>query len=88
MLIDNSDSFPVDMNEYKDLQGYASSLSPPIALTIPGGTVCRVVNFAPGCLSAIQRTVSCDFSVILGGEVGLVLDSGKARLLRLGHVEV
>ncbi|TKA27881.1 hypothetical protein B0A54_16923 [Friedmanniomyces endolithicus] len=76
------------MNEDKDLQGYASFLSTPPALIIPGGTVFRVVDFAPGCLSAMHRTVSCDFGEVLEGEVELVLDSGEIRLLKRGDVTV
>lgn len=87
-LVYTSDSFPVDMNEDKDLQGYASSLSTPPALMISGGTVCRVVDFAPGYLSAMHGTVSCDFGVVLEGEVELVLDSGETRLLKHEDVAV
>ena len=87
-LMYTNDTFPVDMTEDKDMQTYSSYLATPPALVIHGGTVCRTVDFAPGYLSPMHRTVSCDFGVVLEGEVELVLDSGGTRLLKRGDVAV
>lgn len=87
-LMYTNDTFPVDMNEDKDTQSYSSFLETPPALIIAGGTVCRTVDFGPGYLSPMHRTASCDFGVVLEGEVELMLDSGEARLLKRGDVAV
>ena len=81
-------TFPVDLNQGLDLTNYASYQTNKPGITIPGGTVLRIVDMAPGNLSPMHRTVSLDYGVVLEGEVELVLDSGEARTLRRGDVAV
>ena len=78
-----------NLNNSADLSKYQHILEgtqPP--LTIPGGTVLRVCNFAPGSTTAMHRTTSLDFGIVLDGEVELVLDSGETRLLVPGDIAV
>lgn len=79
---------PLRLADDADVEAYTSYLKTPPALTIPGGTVCRTVDFAPGYTSPMHRTVSLDFGVVLEGEVELQLDSGETRLLKRGDVSV
>jgi quercetin dioxygenase-like cupin family protein len=72
----------------EDIQAYADYLAKPPAITIPEGTVCRVVDFPPDYISPMHRTVSLDYGVVLEGEVELVLDSGESRHLYRGDVVV
>lgn len=79
---------PVDMTDSKDLTSYSSFLHQPPQIVIPGGTVCRTVDFEPGYTSPMHRTLSCDFGVVLEGEVMLILDFGENRILKRGDVAV
>lgn len=79
---------PVKMNEDADLKTYGGYLEEKPGITIPGGTVCRLVDMQPGALSPMHRTVSLDFGVVLEGEVELLLDSGEVKLLKRGDVAV
>jgi len=79
---------PVDLNNNADISVYRGFLSEKPGITIPGGTVCRVVDMRPGSTSPMHRTVSLDYGVVLEGEVWLVLDSGEERLLRRGDIAV
>jgi quercetin dioxygenase-like cupin family protein len=88
ILMYTSETFPVDMNNEKDLKVYQSYLKDKPALSISGGTVVRTVDFSPGYTSPMHRTVSCDFGVVLQGEIELILDSGETRVLQPGDVAV
>ena len=71
-----------------DISTYQDYLVTPPKITISGGSVCRVCDFAPGYLTAMHRTPSLDFGVVLEGEIELVLDSGETRRLKRGDVAV
>jgi quercetin dioxygenase-like cupin family protein len=88
MLLYTTDGFPVNMNNDKDIHSYESYISNAPAITIPGGTVLRIVDFSPGYTSPLHRTVSCDFGVVLEGQVELILDSEETQLLNRGDVVV
>ncbi|GAB1194100.1 hypothetical protein APSETT444_003341 [Aspergillus pseudonomiae] len=79
---------PVNFTGEKDLNVYQSLLRDLPGVTIPGGTVLRVVDMNPGAISPMHRTVSLDYGVVLEGEVELVLDSGETRLLKRGDIAV
>jgi quercetin dioxygenase-like cupin family protein len=80
--------FPVDLNGSQDLQSYDAYLVNKPGITIPGGTVLRFVDMAPGTLSPMHRTVSLDYGVVLEGEVDLVLDSGERKTMQRGDVAI
>jgi quercetin dioxygenase-like cupin family protein len=80
--------YPVDLNDNKDIIAYASHLSTPPGLVIPGGTVLRFVDCPPNSISPMHRTVSLDYGVVLEGEVELVLDSGETRTMKRGDVAI
>ncbi|KAL4864249.1 hypothetical protein BDV12DRAFT_205838 [Aspergillus spectabilis] len=79
---------PVQLKADKDLTIYKSFLADLPGITIPGGTVLRLVDMNPGSISPMHRTVSLDYGVVLEGEVELVLDSGEKRLLKRGDIAV
>ncbi|KAK5946518.1 hypothetical protein PMZ80_000661 [Knufia obscura] len=87
-LMYTNNSFPASMSTPADIEAYASYLETPPAITIPGGSVCRICNYAPGYLTPMHRTASMDFGVVLEGEIELVLDSGETRRLKRGDVVV
>jgi hypothetical protein len=73
----------VNMTDDADLKEYSSMLEAPHpGITIPGGTVLRVANFAPNSATAEHRTISLDYGIVMSGEIELVLDSGETRLMK------
>ena len=52
-----------------------------------GGTVIRVIDFEPGCLSPMHRTESIDYGIVLAGEISLVLTDSEVAL-RTGDIVV
>jgi quercetin dioxygenase-like cupin family protein len=87
-LMYTTSSQPANMNSDGDISSYGAHIATPPEITIPGGSVGRVVDFAPGYTSAMHRTVSIDFGIVIEGEVELILDSGETRLLERGDVAV
>jgi quercetin dioxygenase-like cupin family protein len=79
-------TFPVDISEDKDIDKYKEYLQSPPGLCISNGTVLRHVDFVPGETSAMHRTVSLDYGVVLEGEIEAILDSGETRILKRGDV--
>ncbi|KAL3462041.1 hypothetical protein BJX64DRAFT_288783 [Aspergillus heterothallicus] len=83
-----TNEIPVELSDDKDVGVYQSFLKDLPGVTIPGGTVLRVVDMNPGSISPMHRTVSLDYGVVLEGEVELILDSGATRLLKRGDIAV
>lgn len=79
-------TFPVDLSGDKDIDNYKEYLESPPGLSISNGTVLRHVDFVPGETSAMHRTVSLDYGVVLEGEIEAILDSGEKRILKRGDV--
>lgn len=79
-------SFPTDLTNGSDVAAYASHLSTPPGLVIPGGTVLRIVDMPPAAESPMHRTVSIDYGVVLEGEVEILLDSGEKRTMKRGDI--
>jgi len=83
-----TDQFPVEFSDEADVFTYQRYLENLPGITVPGGTVLRLVDMKPGALSPMHRTVSLDYGVVLEGEVELVLDSGEVRLMKRGDVAI
>lgn len=74
---------PENLNDENDISRYiAQQNDKHPSLTIPGGLILRTCNFAPGTTTAMHRTISIDFGIVVAGEVELILDSGETRLLK------
>jgi len=58
------------------------------ATTRAGGTVFRVIEYAPGVAPRNHRTDSIDYAVVLSGEIDMELDDGRVVTLRAGDVLV
>ncbi|KAJ6161312.1 hypothetical protein N7470_004708 [Penicillium chermesinum] len=74
-----TNQFPVDLS--KDLATYQQYLINPPAFTVPGGTLLCTIDLAPGSTSALHRTLSLDYAIVIEGIVELQLDSGEAKTL-------
>lgn len=77
-------SFPVSVSSDADIRTYESFLANPPGLVVPGGTVLRIIDIMPGDSSAMHRTTSLDYGVVLEGEMELILDGGETRVLKRG----
>ena len=77
----SSAGFPVDNTDAADA---AKEIT---ATTRDGGTVFRVIEFAPGVAPRNHRTNSIDYAVVLSGEIDMDLD-GDVVTLRAGDVLV
>lgn len=49
-------------------------------------SACRVVDFAPGGASPLQRVNGLDCAVVIEGVVRMVLDSGEERTMQRGDI--
>ena len=57
-----------------------------VGLTLPGGTVLRIVDLLPGRRSALHRTSSLDYGIVMSGVIELELDDGAVTRLEAGAV--
>lgn len=79
---------PVELSHGADVKTYQNHLKDPPGIMIPGGTVLRFVDMPPGATSAMHRTVSLDYGVVLEGTIDLILDSGEVRSMKRGDVAI
>ncbi|KAF2234239.1 hypothetical protein EV356DRAFT_576911 [Viridothelium virens] len=79
---------PVELNQSQDVTTYAGFLENKPGITVPGGTVCRLVDAMPGATSPMHRTVSLDYAVVLEGVMELVLDSGETKVMKRGDIAI
>ncbi|CAJ0552442.1 Ff.00g064210.m01.CDS01 [Fusarium sp. VM40] len=81
--------FPPSLNNNSDIKMHDELLSSgKLGLVNKNGTVCRIVDFAPGFDCMMYRTQSLDYGIVLEGEIELVLDSGETQMMRRGDVAV
>jgi quercetin dioxygenase-like cupin family protein len=80
--------FPVSMNADADITAHSAHVAAPPRIVVPGGTTAMVVDLKPGASTAMHRTVSLDYGVVIEGEVELQLDDGEVRRARRGDVVV
>lgn len=76
-----TEGFPVDNS------GAGDAGLRTVGTTLPGGTIFRIIEFAPGLAPRNHRTDSIDYGVILSGEIDMELD-GTSVHLRAGDVFV
>jgi len=80
-VIWTTEGFPVGND------GNADSSGRKVGTTLDGGTVFRVVSFAPGVTPRNHRTDSIDYAVVIAGEIDMELD-GESVHLKAGDVLV
>lgn len=74
--------FPVDNDGFKD------PTAAEFKTTVEGGTVFRIVHYAPGVSPRNHRTDSIDYAVVISGEIEMHLDDGVIAKLKAGDVLV
>ena len=75
-------AMPVDNDDAADGRDRA------VGLSMPGGTVLRVVDLLPGRRSAMHRTNTLDYGIVMAGEIELELDDGAVTRVEAGAVIV
>lgn len=71
---DNTDEFDGSKREIKRVS--------------PGGSVLQIVTMKPGTSSAMHRTRTLDYGIVLEGEVELELDEGVTATVKAGEVVI
>ncbi|KAK1570289.1 cupin domain-containing protein [Colletotrichum navitas] len=79
---------PVKMDNDKDLAEYGPHHPRMPTLHLPSGSVLRVVDFGPHTEPMMHRTESCDYGIVLKGEVECHLDDGAVRTLGQGDIMI
>jgi quercetin dioxygenase-like cupin family protein len=74
--------FPVDND------GFADPTSASFKTTVEGGTVFRIVHYAPGVTPRNHRTDSIDYAVVIAGAIEMELDDKVVVKLKAGDVLV
>jgi quercetin dioxygenase-like cupin family protein len=74
--------FPVDNDGFKD------PTTGEFKTTVEGGTVFRIVHYAPGVSPRNHRTDSIDYAVVISGAIEMELDDGVVAKLKAGDVLV
>ena len=88
-VVYSTSNFPANLNNDQDIKSHDQvTSSGKLGLVNPDGTVCRVVDFAPGFECMMHRTQSLDYGIVLEGQIELVLDSGDRKLMQRGDVAV
>lgn len=73
---------PVDIAHDETLENEITTGS----LTLPNGTVFRIVDRAPHSKGPMHRTQSLDYGIVIAGESELLMDSGDRVTLMAGDV--
>ncbi|KAJ5921628.1 hypothetical protein N7454_009102 [Penicillium verhagenii] len=77
--------FPPDLNNDADLKAHNTVVnSGNLGLVNPGGSVFRIVDFAPNSPGAVHRTQSLDYGIVLEGQIEMILEEGEPVLLQRG----
>lgn len=85
----STSTFPVNLNNDQDIQTHSDlNQGGGFGVYKAGGTICRMLDIAPGSPPLMHRTHSLDIGIILEGEVEMELEDGGTTLLRRGDVFV
>jgi quercetin dioxygenase-like cupin family protein len=80
--------FPIDVSDGKDIRVYENLVQDPPGILVPDGSAARIVDFAPGYMTPMYRSMSLNYNVVIEGEVEVLLDSGESRTLQRGDTLV
>lgn len=88
-VVYTTSEFPASLNDDRDITTHDELMSSKkLGLVNLKGTVCRMVDFAPGTEPFMHRTQSLDYGLVLEGSMEMILDSGETRLMHRGDVAV
>lgn len=88
-VVYTTSEFPVSLNNDSDIREHDDLTEiRKLGLVNKGGTVCRILDFAPGYGCMMHRTQSLDYGVVLEGSIELLLDSGDTQMMHRGEIVV
>ncbi|KAJ6124540.1 hypothetical protein N7471_011857 [Penicillium samsonianum] len=84
-----TNQFNPDLNDDADIKTHETlTQSDKLGLVNPGGSVCRIVDFAPNNPVVVHRTQSLDYGVVLEGQVEMILEDSEPVIMNRGDVAV
>lgn len=88
-VVYTTSQFPADLNNDADIKTHETlKASDQLGLVNPRGTVCRIVDFAPGNQPVVHRTQSLDYGVVLEGQIEMILEDTEPVIMQRGDVAV
>jgi quercetin dioxygenase-like cupin family protein len=84
----STDSMPIDNSTEAEAEQRAGYVRQYNYVGSGQGTTIRITHWAPGHAYFPHRTVTCDYSVVLSGEIDLLLDSDEVVHMKAGDVIV
>ncbi|RSM17122.1 hypothetical protein CDV31_004015 [Fusarium ambrosium] len=88
-VVYTTSEFPASLNDDQDIKKHDAIIAAgSLGLVNKNGTVCRIVDFAPGFDYMMHRTQSLDYGAVLEGSIELLMDSGDKQLMHHGDVAV
>lgn len=88
-LVYTTSQFPPNLNADADLtQHNALASGGKVGIVHQGGTICRIVDFAPQNNVMMHRTQSLDYGIVLEGTMLMELDDGSVTKMTKGDVAV
>ena len=79
---------PPTFEDEVDIAAYEHLIANPPGIVIRNGCVARLIDFPPGYMSPMHRTISLNYNFVIQGKVELILDSGETRELLPGDMAV
>ncbi|KAF2102657.1 cupin domain-containing protein [Rhizodiscina lignyota] len=79
-------SSPAQMTDDADLKAYEAGKVVPNIIVTPNGTNVRIYDFAPGFESAMHRTYSIDYGIVIHGTIEGQMDGGEVRVGKPGDI--
>jgi quercetin dioxygenase-like cupin family protein len=88
-VVYTTSKFPANLANDEDLRLHGEvRKNGQVGLVNPGGTVCRMVDFAPNNNAMMHRTQSLDYGVVLEGEMLMELDDGSVTSMVAGDIAI
>jgi quercetin dioxygenase-like cupin family protein len=77
---------PAQMTNDADLKAYKAGEIVPSEVVTPYGTNVRMYDFAPGYETALHRTYSIDYGIVIHGTIEGQMDGGEVRVGKPGDI--
>jgi quercetin dioxygenase-like cupin family protein len=77
---------PAQMTDDADVKAYNSGAIKSTEAVTPNGTTVRVFDFAPRFETALHRTCSIDYGVVIHGSIESHMDGGEVRVGKPGDI--
>jgi quercetin dioxygenase-like cupin family protein len=77
---------PAQMTDDADLKAYKAGEIVPSEVVTPYGTNVRMYELAPGFETALHRTYSIDYGIVIHGTIEGQMDSGEIRVGKPGDI--